>query len=68
MYLKIKKDIWLVLKGSSPSNENSVINCSISFQPCQSFAHQIKISFIKSESFLTLHRQHGDYHSQGTET
>ncbi len=79
IYIKFKITalIWNifinVLKVSWPKNENSVINYSPS---CRSkpvrlsiiFGTQIKIFLMKSESFLTLHRQQGFYHDQGTET
>ncbi len=51
-----------VFRDSSPKNENSVINYSPSYaskpvRPSFIYATQIKILLMKSESFLTLHRQ-----------
>ncbi len=40
----------------------------MSFQTRKTFGTQIKIFLMKSVSFLTLHRQQGSYHGQGTET
>ncbi len=40
----------------------------MSFQTRKTFGTQIKIFLMKSASFLTLHRQQGSYHGQGTET
>ncbi len=64
-----KMTTWRV---SSPKNENSVINyspscCSKPVRPSFIFGTQIKIFLMKYESFLTLHRQQGNYHIQGPE-
>ncbi len=40
----------------------------MSFQTRKTFGTQMKIFLMKSVSFLTLHRQQGSYHGQGTET
>ncbi len=53
-----------------PKNTNSVINyspscCSKPVRPSFVFGTQIKIFLMKSESFLTLHRQQGSNHVQG---
>ncbi len=55
---------------SSPKKENSVINYSPScrskpIRPSFIFRTHIKIFLMKFESFLTLHRQQGNYHGQG---
>ncbi len=40
----------------------------MSFQTFETLTRtQIKISFMKSESFLTLYRQQGNYYIQGPE-
>ncbi len=54
---------------SSPKNENYVINYSPSYHskpvnPSFIFGTQIKMSLMKSESFLTLHRRQQNYHVQ----
>ncbi len=59
-------------RNSSSKNKNSVINYSPScrskpIRPSFIFWTQIKIFLIKSESFLTLHRQQRNYHVQGPE-
>ncbi len=58
------------LSVSLPNNEHSVTNyspscCSKPIRPWFIFGTQIKIFFMKSESFLLFHRQQGSYLVQG---
>ncbi len=58
---------------SSHKKDNFVMNyspscCSKPVKHSFIFGTLIEIFLMKSESFLSLHRQQGNYHGQGTET
>ncbi len=60
----------IIKRDSSPKKENDVINYSCCSKPIWSsfkFRTQIKISFMKSESFLTMHGQKRNRNVQGPE-
>ncbi len=66
---KVRNIYW----DSSPKYENDVIInspscCSKPIRPSLILGTQIKIFFMKSMSFLTLHRLQQNYHIQGPET
>ncbi len=67
-------DVWkqLSMGKNSLTAEKPVINYSPScrskpLRPSFIFRTQIRIVLMKSESFLTLHREKGSYHVQGPE-